>query len=168
MESDRIEKGEKAEGMTEQEICKQFGRVMQRIGKVSSELAFGNLTQNEFFALNIIRGFEEEHQDVKGIYVSTLGMLMKSSMPAVSRLLRTMEGKGLLERVTDPQDRRNTYVFITEQGEETRTKGMKQMGNLFLQVLRQMGSENMVSMLKLMQEYADIMEDKVKEMKKHV
>ena len=37
-------------------------------------------------------------------------------MPAVSRALRQLEQDGLIERITDPNDRRKTLVRATEKG----------------------------------------------------
>lgn len=50
------------------------------------------------------------------IYVSQLAEAFRQSMPAISRELRAMEQDGLIERITDPSDRRKTLVRVTEQG----------------------------------------------------
>lgn len=58
---------------------------------------------------------EEQGQD-GSIYVSDLAAAVKQPLPAVSRALRQLEQDGLIERITDPNDRRKTLVKATEQG----------------------------------------------------
>ena len=50
------------------------------------------------------------------IYVSDLAAAVKQPLPAVSRALRQLEQDGLIERITDPNDRRKTLVRPTEKG----------------------------------------------------
>ena len=58
---------------------------------------------------------EEQGQD-GSIYVSDLAAAVKQPLPAVSRTLRQLEQEGLIERITDPNDRRKTLVRATEKG----------------------------------------------------
>ena len=50
------------------------------------------------------------------IYVSDLAAAVKQPLPAVSRALRQLEQDGLIERITDSNDRRKTLVRPTEKG----------------------------------------------------
>ena len=58
----------------------------------------------------------EEHGQNGSIYVSDLAAAVKQPLPAVSRALRQLEQDGLIERITDPNDRRKTLVRPTEKG----------------------------------------------------
>lgn len=58
----------------------------------------------------------EEHGQNGTIYVSDLAAAVKQPLPAVSRALRQLEQDGLIERITDPNDRRKTLVRPTEKG----------------------------------------------------
>ncbi len=59
----------------------------------------------------------EEHGQNGTIYVSDLAAAaIKQPLPAVSRALRQLEQDGLIERITDPNDRRKTLVRATETG----------------------------------------------------
>ena len=51
------------------------------------------------------------------VYVSELARAAGKPMPAVSRGLRLLEQDGMVERRTDPQDRRKTLVRITPAGQ---------------------------------------------------
>lgn len=50
------------------------------------------------------------------IYVSDLAEALRQPLPAISRGLRQLEQDGLIERITDPHDRRKTLVRATEKG----------------------------------------------------
>ena len=52
----------------------------------------------------------EQHGKDGSIYVSDLAAAIRQPMPAVSRALRQLEQDGLIERITDPNDRRKTDV----------------------------------------------------------
>ena len=58
----------------------------------------------------------EQHGTDGSIYVSDLAAAVRQPMPAVSRWLRQLEQDGLIERITDPNDRRKTLVRPTEKG----------------------------------------------------
>ena len=58
----------------------------------------------------------EQHGTDGNIYVSDLAAAVRQPMPAVSRWLRQLEQDGLIERITDPHDRRKTLVRPTEKG----------------------------------------------------
>ena len=62
------------------------------------------------------RRADEEHGQNGSIYVSDLAAAVKQPLPAVSRALRQLEQDGLIERITDPHDRRKTLVRPTEKG----------------------------------------------------
>ncbi len=58
-----------------------------------------------------------------GIAVSDLAHALHSSMPATSRLLGTLEKRGLITRRQDPTDRRETRGTLTDAGERERARG---------------------------------------------
>lgn len=60
---------------------------------------------------------EKKGQD-GSIYVSQLAKLFYDTPQAVSRSLRTLEQDGLIERLSDPNDRRKTIVRFTQAGLE--------------------------------------------------
>ena len=52
-------------------------------------------------------------------------------MPVISRGLRTLEQEGLIERITDPNDRRKTLVRITPQGRAASAAGEESLVRYF-------------------------------------
>ena len=73
----------------------------------------------------------EQHGTDGSIYVSDLAAAVRQPMPAVSRWLRQLEQDGLIERITDPNDRRKTLVRITPQGRAASVAGEEALVRYF-------------------------------------
>lgn len=75
------------------------------------------ISQMEFLALYIInnRG-EAVGPNDRRMHISAIVNILNVSTPAVSRLIKGLEEKGLARRAADENDRRNTYVCLTESG----------------------------------------------------
>ncbi|MBC8923503.1 MarR family transcriptional regulator, partial [Escherichia coli] len=50
------------------------------------------------------------------IRVSDLGHMLRISKPSVTQMIQSLEGKGLIKRVQNPEDKRSMYVELTEVG----------------------------------------------------
>ena len=92
------------------------------IHQLSDEVKRGMKTSLEecprchFVMLEGVLANIEQHGTDGSIYVSDLAAAVRQPMPAVSRWLRQLEQDGLIERITDPNDRRKTLVHVTEKG----------------------------------------------------
>ena len=64
--------------------------------------------------INTIRAYGQDG----AINVTQLAQQFKKPMPVISRGLRQLEDDGLIERETDPNDRRKTLVRVTQKGYE--------------------------------------------------
>ena len=73
----------------------------------------------------------EQHGTDGSIYVSDLAAAVRQPMPAVSRWLRQLEQDGLIERITDPNDRRKTLVHVTPQGRAASAAGEEALVRYF-------------------------------------
>ena len=54
--------------------------------------------------------------ELKGSRVTTLAMRLGVSKQAASKLVHDLEGKGLVERVPDPEDKRASVIRFTDDG----------------------------------------------------
>ena len=63
--------------------------------------------------------------------LSQLAEASRQAMPVISRGLRTLEQEGLIERITDPNDRRKTLVRITPQGRAASAAGEEALVRYF-------------------------------------
>ena len=85
-------------------------------GKRGAKMALESCPKCHFIMLEGVLMTIEEHGQNGTIYVSDLAAAVKQPLPAVSRALRQLEQDGLIERITDPNDRRKTLVRITPEG----------------------------------------------------
>ena len=91
----------------------------------------------------------EQHGTDESIYVSDLAAAVRQPMPAVSRWLRQLEQDGLIERITDPNDRRKTLVRITPAGEQARLAGEQAISGYFSRVMARLTPEELAQMVAL-------------------
>lgn len=89
------------------ELFKMFNRI---VGKMD----FVSVSKAEFFLLVQI------HRQVQEVStVRTLAQDMGVSSPAVSRMIRSLSEKNMVEKRDLSSDRRNTSITLTERGIET-------------------------------------------------
>ena len=97
-------------------------------------------TPGEMRTLAAIRICRERTEDGK-VKVSDICESLHHPAPAVSRMLRRLEENGCIERTTDPQDRRNTLVRMTEKGRQTELEGARLMKRYLDGVFSRLGAE---------------------------
>ena len=145
--------------MTEQEIRKKFLKIGQRFGKIKMLINYGNVSKAEFAVLITLKRRQEMTRNENGVYVSQLARELKISSPAVSRMLGNLESKGLIGRNVDKENRRNTYVYLTAQGEEEIAETERLLDEAVTKVVRQMGKEDVEQLLNLWEKMVCIMEE---------
>ena len=109
--------------LTEQE--RAMLRVMNRMKRVPFPRLYPNLSPAEADLLSIVRSRDE------GARVSEIAQALELPMPAVSRLLKSLEERELIVRTVLPKDRRSIVVTLTPQGEQT-LQEMKECMHAFL------------------------------------
>ncbi len=142
------------------ELCTRLMYTLHRIGKVHMKMV-GNISKMEFFALEAIGKYQRD-KEASGIYVSELAQGLRIAASQTSRMLKGLEGRGLIGRSVDGKDRRNTRVFLTEEGKEVCKEGKAEMDRLVERVIMAMGSERIEEMLALFGELADALEQETK------
>lgn len=148
--------------MNEKNLKEEFMRVSHRMRKLNMSHIFSDVSQGEFFALEMLRKCQKRTGD-GGIIVSDLAKSLRVSSPAASRMLRNMEEKGLIRREVDKNNRRNTYVYLTDKGLESREMAAKAMDDFTERVMKRMGDENVEMLISLIQKMTSIMEEELAE-----
>lgn len=145
--------------MEHKEIQKELCQALHRFGKLNTGqlIEMEGLTQGEFFGLSMLREHLKTHPE--GMHVRELADKARVSPPRVSRMLRDMEEKGLIERRIDRDDRRNTYIVLTETGEAARQRTTARLSTFLDRVVDRMGLENVQTMIDLWNQFSDILED---------
>lgn len=151
--------------MKSEEIRNRYMQVFHRLGRIRLGPFFRDISQAEFMPLQKIYSFSSEHPQAQGLYVSEIAAQLKVSSPAVSRTLRSLEEKELIERIPDKKDRRNTFIRLTDKGEKTREEVFSGICRYFDDVFARMGGEDMESLLNLVERLSFIMEDEIKNRK---
>lgn len=141
------------------EACLQ---TFQRFRRFHTDGLFVDISRGEFFALNMLHDHRQRYPYVQGMYVSELADKTHVTPPAVSRMLKALEQKGLIVRNVDRDDRRNTFIRITDEGEDVREKTMEAVGALFARVFQRMGEEEMHTLLRLSGQFMQIIEEEMK------
>ena len=75
------------------------------------------LPESELITLYTIRD-SNQYEGVENTRISGLAEKLQVSVPTISRCLSRLEEKGLVQKSSQTNDRRNTYVCLTEQGLE--------------------------------------------------
>ena len=127
----------------EDDLVTQLTGALHRLVLSCRSLPTGGLPMGEFLMLQLIGRQLERKPDAPGVYVSQLTQCSYVSPPAVSRTLRRLEGKGLVQRRTDPKDRRTTYVVLTEEGQALLTACRQELRLLALRVVERMGGDDL-------------------------
>lgn len=110
---------------------------------------------------NFTEGFDINLNETKGVKVSELAKSIRATMPGVSRMLSSLEDKGIIERRIDPSDRRNTLVYITKDGAD-KIKGYVQRLDTYLDVVfERFGEENVAKIMELMSQISEIAEEEL-------
>ena len=115
-------------------------------GKRGAKMALESCPKFHFIMLEGVLMTIEEHGQNGTIYVSDLAAAVKQPLPAVSRALRQLEQDGLIERITDPNDRRKTLVRITPKGYELCHQCEQALRDYFASVLARLEPEQVAQM----------------------
>jgi DNA-binding MarR family transcriptional regulator len=84
---------------------------------VNQSLAFGELSGPRLGILLRLMG-EEDHGNYAGINPTLLSRYQDVKKNTITSLLKGLEDRGLIERSTDPEDRRGFLIRITPAGRE--------------------------------------------------
>ena len=115
-------------------------------GKRGAKMALESCPKCHFIMLEGVLTTIEEHGQNGSIYVSDLAAAVKQPLPVVSRALRQLEQDGLIERITDPNDRRKTLVRVTPKGYELCHQCEQALRDYFASVLARLEPEQVAQM----------------------
>lgn len=149
--------------MQHDELLEKYILAMKRFGRLNMPVLFKRVSKGEFFLLELLYGHMREYRE--GMNVSAIADRLGVSPPAVSRMLRAMHNRELINRGQYALDRRNTLISITEKGDTIR-KEQEQIIAAFLEgVITLMGTERMKAFVALWNVLTDIMETQIKQIK---
>ncbi len=125
-----------------EELYGQFFDAMDHIRKIRIGDLFPDMTKADGMTLMAIRHFNKEKaEDI--LTVSELAERLHTQPSAVSRTLKSLEERGMIERTVNRADRRNTYVTLSEYGKKTSAEIERAMGDFAQAVLSRMNKEDL-------------------------
>lgn len=139
------------------DLQKQLITAQHRFMKMHRDFCFTGLRKSEFVMLEIIE--RENGNREQGVLASDIAKRLRITAPAVSKMLRSMEEKGYVERRVDEKDRRNTRVSITPDGKEAEQQVRRQMQEFITGVIERLGEERTKELIHLMNRYTEIMQE---------
>lgn len=139
------------------DLQEQLITAQRRFMKMHRDLCFTGLRKSEFVMLEIIE--RENGNREQGVLASDIAKRLRITAPAVSKMLRSMEEKGYVERRVDEKDRRNTRVSITPDGKEAEQQVRRQMQEFITGVIERLGEERTKELIHLMNRYTEIMQE---------
>lgn len=125
-----------------EEMHRKFFRAMNQFRKLNFGALFPDLTKFDCVTIMTI-GHSGQKKGEIPLTVSELAECMHAKSPAVSRTLRNLEDKGLIERTVRKSDRRNTYVELTEAGRAECSRMEQRMEDFGKKVFARMDEEEM-------------------------
>lgn len=75
--------------------------------------------------------------------------ILKVSAPSVSRTLKNLEEKGLIERDIDKNDRRSVRIIVTKAGNQRVNSVLERIFNIMDKVLKEFSNEELTAMAEL-------------------
>lgn len=98
--------------------------------------------------------------------ISQAARMMEISVPAVSRCIRKLEGEGLAERCVNKDDRRYTFVSVTEKGRALTAECDEKLSTLMDRVLDRIGDENTDKLIEYLEIFQSAVADEIRTMKR--
>ena len=130
---------------------------MHQFHKLNIGAMMPGITKQEFIAMSVIL---DKGEDGK-ITISELAAKAKVLPSAVSRTLRGLEEKGYIVRNVNENDRRNTYVELTQKGEETARQSKQIIHDFGVAVMSQVNEQDMEQLIQYMDNIYDIAEKEI-------
>lgn len=113
-----------------------MGKALQRASQISkSKLEPYGVTPAQFALLSQLWRKDGE-------FSYKLGKSLLLDSATITGIIDRLEQNGLIERRTDPDDRRNRLIFLTEKGKELETPLKRRMDEMNAEVLSGLNDED--------------------------
>lgn len=119
------------------------------------------ITAMELEALRTIEVCRRRDGNVK---ISSIVAELEVPAPGVSRMIRHLEEKGMVERQVDPGDRRNTFVTMTEEGMAAFEEGERVLKELGTRVIGRLGDEMCETLVEGVNAFVQYTEEEMEKM----
>ncbi|MGN0659103.1 MAG: MarR family winged helix-turn-helix transcriptional regulator [Emergencia sp.] len=136
--------------MTKEQL--EFFSIISDLRKLNVSSMLPEIAMGEFDVLKKIAACRDESGSAR---ISCVVRSMCMPPPAISRTMRSLETKGLIERNVDRNDRRSTLVELTPSGEALIGEVDRIMGEFADAVFCNVGEENMQKLNCYLRQFVD-------------
>ena len=136
------------------DACYQAKRIREMLPPLPQ-----GVTSSYIRYLDIIQRLERKGSQVK---VSDLSDTLGIPRPGVTRTVKEMEDKGYLKKEISEEDRRITYLFITEQGKKLSEKYNEQVFDELLSLTQDISEEDAECTIRTIHKIYEMMSDRRK------
>lgn len=135
---------------------------MHVFSKINIGAVLGELSQTEYLVIYFVRkhGEYDGHEN-NGVNVTSLSEVLGVSTPAVSRILRSLEEKGFIQRITNKRNRRETHISLTDRGREIYLRDREIASSLYKAVEEKLGKEQIRELVRLSRSFNLIMSEEI-------
>lgn len=141
------------------DVCGKILRSMEILSSVSPAGILTGITPSEFAVLCSAADHPNRHGSAAA--VADIAALVNVSVPAVSRTLRTLQQKQLIERSVDETDRRNIRVTLTAAGQNILEENMRRVVAKLNSILSVFSQEEMRTIAELYSKFAKAMAERL-------
>ncbi len=136
------------------DACYQAKRIREMLPPLPQ-----GVTSSYIRYLDIIQRLERKGSQVK---VSDLSDTLGIPRPGVTRTVKEMEDKGCLKKEISEEDRRITYLFITEQGKKLSEKYNEQVFDELLSLTQDISEEDAECTIRTIHKIYEMMSERRK------
>ncbi len=119
------------------------------------------LSQSEFCMMMFI-GYNHYIMKNDAVRNIDLAEQFQVSAPAISRMLRNLEKRGLIRRQGEETDRRNSYIYLTKEGLQMVASSKDNLDSFFTKAIDRMGREKFCEMMDLLYSFHDCLSIEMK------
>ena len=106
-----------------------------------------------------------KHSDSHSPSVKEIAQILDLEHSTASRILSEAEAEGLVERDTDPEDRRRTIVGLTADGRSAVTDSVQMRSVVLAQVLSTWDAKEIRTLVELLEKFSDTVSERMPEVK---
>lgn len=141
----------------ENQLLMEYFYMVKAFQRLNWDSLLKGVSVREVQLLKTIEQFHCTHPDIPGVYVNDLAERLGITKSGVSKLLRYLEARGQIERRVDPDNRRNTFVCLTEEGVAMCKRQRKNYGAFLMRVVDALGEARYLEILAGMREMTQCM-----------
>ena len=134
--------------------------MIKRLNSITLNPLIDEINSSEYVILNIVFKLNNEKSNSL-VKVSEISKKLNVSTPSVTKVLNSLEKKGFVIREIDKENRRNTFVYLTEKGVEIKEQNDKILAKFIENVYERVGRENIVQFLELSRIILDAFDEEV-------